>query len=54
MPDFYDIALVIGVALVGLGLWLISPPLAYILVGLAVAAVGAWGNMRHAAKGGGD
>lgn len=44
MPDLHDILALIGVALLGAGVWWIYPPAALILVGALMIVVGIVGR----------
>lgn len=50
--DIYDVVAAVGIGLVGVGCWLVYPPLAFIAVG-TILVLGAVGGARASSGGGG-
>lgn len=48
MIDVYDVMAIIGLGMLGTGLWLVSPALSLSVVGVIVLAIGIFGSMWRA------
>lgn len=49
--DAYDVLALLGLAILGVGLWLVSPALSLSVLGILILAAGVLGSMWRARRG---